>query len=62
MVSEEEVSAEFAKMADNAKLDMDKVADFFGSNQAKLDDLKFRLKEEKTISLLLEKSKIKDSK
>ncbi len=61
-VSAEEVEAEIAKMAASSNMPLDKVQEFYSSNASRRADLEFRMREDRTLGFLLEKSKLKKSK
>ena len=61
-VAAEEVEAEIAKMAANAKMEEEKVREFYAKNPSRRDDIEFRMKEDRTMTFLMEKAKIKKAK
>jgi len=61
-VAAEEVEAEIAKMAANAKMESEKVREFYEKNPSRRDDIEFRIKEDRTMTFLLEKAKVKKAK
>lgn len=61
-VDKSEVDAEIAKMAESMKAEVDKVRDYYEKNPRRLEDLEYRLREDKVVKLLFDKSKIKEGK
>jgi trigger factor len=61
-VSAEEVDAEIAKMAATSRMDPAKFVEFYNSNPGRKADVEFRMREDRTLTFLLEKSKVKKSK
>ena len=58
-VDSKDVDAEIANMAKNMNTDEKKIREFYHSNPRRRDDMEFKLREEKTMQFLIEKSKIK---
>jgi trigger factor len=58
-VKDAELEGEFAKAAEQMKLDVEKLKEFYGKNPARQEDFVFRLRQERTVAFLLEKAKIK---
>ena len=58
-LTEADIDAEIKKMAENMKADEQKIREFYAQNPARRDDLEFRLREDRAVQFLLEKSKIK---
>jgi trigger factor len=61
-VKPEHFTAELAKMAAEMKVEVAKLEDFYTQNPNRREDMEYRMREERSIAWLLEKSKIKDSK
>lgn len=61
-VEAKDVEAELTQMAKNMSVDETKIREFYHSNPRRRDDLEFRLREEKTMKFLIEKSKVKQEK
>ena len=58
-VEPKEIEAEYAQMAKNMNVDEAKIREFYAKNPQRVDDLEFRLREDKTLKFLTEKAKIK---
>jgi trigger factor len=58
-VSDADVETEIKQMATSMQIDEKQIRDFYSGNVDKMDNLKFRIKEEKTIKFLLDQAKIK---
>ena len=58
-VSAEEVDAEIARMAASSRMDPAKFVEFYNSNPGRKADVEFRMREDRTLTFLLEKSKVK---
>ncbi|MBI2711258.1 MAG: trigger factor [Bdellovibrio sp.] len=58
-VSKDELTEEMSKQATAYKVDQAKMDEFYEKNPGRVQDLEFRLRQEKTVSFLLGKSKIK---
>ncbi|MBC7384866.1 MAG: trigger factor [Cryobacterium sp.] len=61
-VSSTDVDAEITQMAKNMNVDETKIREFYLANPRRREDLEFRVREEKTMKFLTEKSKIKQEK
>ena len=61
-VSAEEVEAEIARMAAGSRMDAQKFIEFYNSNPGRKADVEFRMREDRTLTFLLEKSKVKKAK
>lgn len=61
-VKADDVEGEIKKMAESMKVEEEKVRDYYMKNQARRNDLEFRMTEERTLQFLLEKSKVKEEK
>jgi len=61
-ISSEDLESEITKIAAGMKVEESKVKEFYLNNASRKEDLEYRLREERTISWLLEKAKIKDAK
>jgi trigger factor len=61
-VTAEDVDSEISKMAEQMKVDLDKVRDYYTQQPQRRDDLEFRMREDRTVRFLLEKSKVKNAK
>lgn len=59
-VSAEDVKTELETMAKNMNLELDKIREFYEQNPSRKEDLEFRLREDRTVKHILEKSKIKE--
>jgi trigger factor len=57
-----DIDAEMTQMAKNMKVEEDKIREFYMANPRRRDDLEFRLREDKAMKFLIEKSKIKTEK
>lgn len=61
-VEAKDVDAEISMMAQNMKMDEAKIREFYHSNPRRREDLDFKLREEKAMKFLIEKSKVKTAK
>ncbi len=61
-ISQADIQAEMKKMAENMKVEEEKIVDFYAKNANRLEDLEFRIREDRTVAFLIEKSKIKEEK
>jgi trigger factor len=61
-VDSKDVDAEITTMATSMKVDEAKIREFYLSNPRRRDDMEFKLREEKTMKFLIEKSKVKTAK
>lgn len=57
-VSEKDVNAEIASMAAGMGMEEEKVRNFYNENPRRREDLEFRMREDKTVTFLIEKSKV----
>ncbi|MDR3606162.1 MAG: trigger factor [Oligoflexia bacterium] len=60
-VKEEDYEAELKGMAASMKVDFEKVRDFYAKEPGRKEDVLFRVRQERTVKLLLDKAKIKSS-
>jgi trigger factor len=60
-VKEEEYDAEIKKMAESMKVDEARVRDYYSAEPGRKEDVLFRLRQDRTVKLLLDKAKIKSS-
>ncbi len=58
-VDSKDVDAEMSNMAKSMRVEEDKVREFYLANPNRRDDFEYKIREEKTMKFLLEKSKIK---
>lgn len=61
-IESKDIDSEITAMSKNMKVEEAKVRDFYHSNPRRREDLEFRLREEKTMKFLLDKSKVKNEK
>ena len=61
-VETSDIDGEITTMAASMKVDEAKIREFYLSNPRRRDDMEFKLREEKTMKFLLEKSKVKSVK
>lgn len=61
-VDKSEVDAELKKIAESMKVEESRLREYYEKNQGRMEDLEFRMKEERTVKFLLEKAKIKKEK
>jgi trigger factor len=61
-VSAEEIDTEIKSMAASMKIEEPKIREFYEKNADRREDLIFRMREDRTVKFLLEKSKIKQEK
>jgi trigger factor len=60
-VRPEDLETEYKTMAASMKVEEEKVREFYLKNQGRRDDLEFRMRQERTVKFLLDKSKIKSA-
>ena len=60
-VTQEEVKAELKRMAEGMKIEEDRVAEYYEKTPSRMEDLEFRIREEKVVQFLYSKSKIKEA-
>ena len=60
-VTADDFTAEIKKMAENMKVDEARVREYYEAEGRK-DDLEYRLREDRTVAFLVEKSKVKTEK
>jgi trigger factor len=60
-VRPEDLEEEYKTMATSMKVEEDKVREFYQKNQGRREDLEFRMRQERTVKFLLDKSKIKSA-
>lgn len=58
-VSKEEIAKEISQLAASMKVEESKMEEYYEKNPGRIQDLEFRLRQEKTVQFLLDKSKIK---
>lgn len=58
-VSADDISAEIKSMAENMKVEEERVREYYLSNPQRRDDFEYRLREDRTVKFLLDKAKIK---
>ena len=61
-VTPEEVSAEMGKLAIQMRVDDQKLREYYDREPGRKEDLAFRMRQERTLKLLLEKAKVKKAK
>ncbi len=61
-VSADDLSKEMTRMAASMNVDIERLRDFYEKNANRREDLDFRLKEDRAVSFLLEKAKVKQEK
>lgn len=58
-LTSQDVDAEIKKMAESMKVEEEKVREFYVNTPNRREDLEFRMREERTVSFVLEKAKVK---
>ncbi len=58
-VSHEEIDLEMERLAKSMQVEVTKLKEFYEKNPARKDDLDFRVRQEKTVALVLSKAKVK---
>lgn len=61
-VTPAELDEELKKMAVSMQVEEAKVRDFYQQNPGRMDDLEFRLREDRTIKFIIDKAKVKEEK
>lgn len=61
-VTEADVDAEIKKMAESMNIDEQRIRDYYSQASGRREDLEFRLREDRTVKFLLDKSKVKKEK
>lgn len=58
-VPQSELEAEIQKVADSMKVEIAKLKEYYAKNPSRIDDLQFRVRQEKVVKFLLDSAKIK---
>lgn len=61
-IKPEEIDEELKTMAVSAKVEEERIRDYYLKNQQRKDDLEFRMREDRTVKFILGKGKVKDEK